>query len=221
MTAAAFAAPSRPVWIRAYGSVVAPPPADCHHVCQLSLAAGVRGLGDGVTMIGAAAVALLVVSLTLVGGWWWRRAGQVPVATRRDRATSPDALDSVRLHLRREFATVAGIAAALPPDTPLAVEVPLLADQIGIAAHGTDRLLDAVRHARVDARAAQACVERARRVAAAVIGLHSALVAATREPGPGLATRAVAQAVDELDAAVDGLYIEVTTLAPPWAPGEG
>ena len=119
------------------------------------------------------------------------------------------------------FSTVAGVAAALPPDALLTVEVPLLTDQIGIAAHSTDRLLGAVRHARVDPRSVQACVEQARRVAAAVIGLHAALVAATREPGPGPAVQAVAQAVGELDAAVDGLYIEVTTLAPPEGSGDG
>ena len=62
-------------------------------------------------------------------------------------------------------------------------------------------------------------MEQAWRVAAAVIGLQPALVAVTRQPSSADVAR-VATAVGELDAAVDGLSIEVTTAVPPY-PGHG
>lgn len=66
-------------------------------------------------------------------------------------AAQPVDLDGLRAQIRSEFATVPGIAAAVPADAPLSAEVPLLADQFSIAAYSTDRLLGAVRQARVDA----------------------------------------------------------------------
>ena len=218
MTATAVGIPGRPVWLRGYGGVGTPSAVDCHHVCHLSLTAGVRALAlDGATMLATAVTLVLLLTLGLVGRWWWRRTTRSPVPHRRAVAAQPVDLDGLRGQIRREFVTVAGIAAAVPPDASLCAEVPLLADQIGIAAHSTDRLLSAVTQARVDAPVAYACVERARRIAAAVIGLHTALLAATRQPSSVDAARVVATAVDELDAAVDGLYIEVTTAVPPHA----
>lgn len=208
----------RPVWLRVCGRVVQPLPADCHHVGHLSLAAGARGLGDVVTMIVAAVAAVLVVGVAVVGTWSWRRNVRPVTAAERHTVDRPSDLDTVHVQLRREFASVVGIAASLPAS--VTAHIPLLDDRIGIAAHSTYRLLETVRRAPTDARFVEACVRQAQRVGSAVIGLHRALVAAKLEAASGVSVNAVAQAIVAVDQAVDGLYVEVTMAVPPFPPGQ-
>ena len=122
-------------------------------------------------------------------------------------------LETVHLQLRREFAMVAGIAAALPAS--VAAQAPSLDDRIGIAAHSADRLLQTVRRTLIDAPVVDACVRQAQRVGSAVVGLHRVLAAAKLEPVSNAAADAVMYAVATMDQAVDDLYAEVAAAVPP------
>ena len=127
---------------------------------------------------------------------------------------SPD-VDELLAELQREFGTAAEIATALPMDTPVTVQVPLLAERIRIAAASTDRLLSGWTPSRVSAPKVEGCADQVRRIAAAVITLHDALVVAAREPACDQTAQRVQQLTAQLDDAVDALYVETTTRPSP------
>ena len=206
----------RPLWLRVYGGVVQPLSADCRHAGHLSMAAGSRGLGVVMIMAAGTVAAVLVVSVALLGAWSWRRTVRPAAAADRQAGRSPSDLETVHIQLRREFATVAGVAVALPAS--VTARVPLLDDRIGIAAHSTDRLLETVRRTPTQMPIVGACVRQARLIGAAVVELHHAVVAAKLDPASDAVVDAVERAAAVMDSAVDGLYVEVTTAIPPSVP---
>lgn len=200
----------RPLWLRVYGNVAQPLPADCHHVGHLSLTVGARGVGEVMTMVVAAVSAVLVLSAAMAGAWSWRRSTRSVTAPAHGATSPAPDLESVHIQLRREFAMVAGIAAGLPES--VTARIPSLDDRIGVAAHSADRLLTTVRRTPLDAPVVDACARRARRLGSAVVELHRVLVSARlAQAAPA---DAVTQALVAIDQEVDGLYLEVITAVP-------
>ena len=160
--------------------------------------------------------ALVIVVLLALQEWRLRRVGSGE-GGRLARVSSPVAgagvaLVEVHAQLRRDFDASLRLLVGLPADARARQELPLLRDQVAIAAHGTERLLATVRHARAGEQVLRGCAVQAGRVAAAAASLHAALSAAARQPA---SSTGLAAAVDAVEAAVDELYVVVTGAFPP------
>ena len=126
----------------------------------------------------------------------------------------PD-VDELFAELQREFGTAADIAAALPMDTPVRTEVPLLAERIRTAAATADRLLAAWTRSRTNTERVDGCADQVRRLATTVIALHDTLIIAAREPACEQAVQRVQRAAAQLDDAVEAIHVETTASLPP------
>ena len=124
----------------------------------------------------------------------------------RTAAAARSQLDVLRIELAREFVATLRAALAVPPHSPIVEEVPLLFEQLEIAARGTDRLLGMLVAVSLNDRTRQDCVAAARAVGAALVDLQMVLAHPLRNDsitsGTSQAVRQVHGCVDRLSAAV-------------------
>ncbi|UQU67455.1 hypothetical protein COUCH_14800 [Couchioplanes caeruleus] len=170
----------------------------------------------GVAAVLTIAVVVLVTG-ALVAAWWMRHrmrpavrpgsAGELPAAP-----SAWAAVQQARGYLWQEFDAIARLVAALPCDAPVFDVVPLLRDQVGIAAHGTDRLLGTVLQAGAGEPVLYDCSWQAVRVVSAAVQLRAALSAAARHE---VDSERVDAAIVAVETAVDELNVLVTAALPP------